>query len=140
MKRLICSAACGADILALEEAEKLAIPATLVLPFATHIFREISVTDRPGNWGERFDRLVATARYRSDLIVLGLDLIDDSAFVLANDRIIQLANSMPFNRRLAFVVWEGKSHAHNDATADFLNKAIALGFEKRTVLTMRRKH
>lgn len=30
--RLVCSAACGADILALEAANELAIPATVILP------------------------------------------------------------------------------------------------------------
>lgn len=135
VERLICSAACGADILALEAAEKLAIPATLVLPFASHIFREISVTDRPGDWGERFDRLVAAARDRGDLVELGFDAGDENAFAAANDQIIHIASTSGTYRRLAFVVWEGRRRGQDDSTADFLCKALSCGFEKRVVLT-----
>lgn len=137
VERLVCSAACGADILALEVAEKLAIPATLVLPFISHIFREMSVTDRPGDWGERFDRLVAAARDHGDLVELRLDTGDKNAFSAANDRIIQEASTSGTCRRLAFVVWEGRPRGQDDLTADFLSKALSHGFEKRAVLTRR---
>lgn len=140
VKLLVCSAACGADILALEVAEKLAIQTTMVLPFVSDVFRAISVTDRPGDWGERFDGLVAAVRARDDLVELGLDVHDEKAFAITNERIIQSAsNSGPY-RRLAFVVWEGRSRGRADATADFLTRALSRGFEKRTVLTMRRGH
>ncbi|UYG07162.1 hypothetical protein [Halomonas sp. M4R1S46] len=139
VEHLICSAACGADIIALEAAEKLAIPATLVLPFTSCIFREISVTDRPGGWGERFDHLVALARDRGGLIELGLDVSDERAFSAANDRIIQIASTTGIYRRLAFVVWEGLSRGQGDSTAEFLDMALSCGFERRVVLT-RREH
>lgn len=138
--KLVCSAACGADILALEAAEKLAIPATIVLPFVSDIFREVSVTDRPGDWGERFDHLVTAARRRGDLVVLGLDIDNEKAFSKTNDQIIQIASATSAYRHLAFVVWEGKPRGKNDSTAEFLGKALSLGFEKRAVLTMRRRH
>lgn len=138
IKRLVCSAACGADILALEIAKKLAIPATVVLPFPPHIFRKISVTDRPDNWGERFDQLVDAARDRGDLVELGLDAGDDKAFTTTNHRIIQEALASGFHRKLAFVIWEGQSRGSDDSTAEFLNMALSQGFEKRSVLTKRR--
>lgn len=135
VEHLVCSAACGADILALEVAEKLAIRATLVLPFAPCVFKDISVSDRPGNWGERFDRLVAAARGRGDIVELGLEAGDENAFAAANDQIILIASTSGSYRRLAFVVWEGRSHGRSDATADFLSKALSCGFEERHVLT-----
>lgn len=138
IKRLTCSAACGADILALEVAEKLAIPATLVIPFSSNIFRSVSVTDRPGEWGDRFDRLVSAARLRGDLVELGLDVNDKNAFTATNELIVQSANTLGV-RRLAFVVWEGQTRGQTDATADFLSRALSLGFERRTVLTMPRR-
>src|SRR4051812_11745538 len=55
---LVCSAACGADLLALDEAERLGLRRRIVLPFAPDRFRETSVADRPGDWGRMFDRLV----------------------------------------------------------------------------------
>lgn len=137
--RLVCSAACGADILALEAAYTLAIPATVVLPFAPHVFRKVSVTDRPGNWGERFDRLVQAARDRDDLVELGLDTGDGNAFTATNHRIIQAALASGNHRKLAFVVWEGLSRGEDDSTAEFLSTALSHGFEKRSVITKRRK-
>jgi len=138
IERLVCAAACGADILALEAAEELAIPSTVVLPFAPHIFRDISVTDRPGSWGERFDRLVIAARARGDLVELGLDAEDENAFATTNDRIVQIARDAAFFRKLAFVVWEGRSWGKGDSTAEFLCIALSYGFQKRSVLTKRR--
>src|SRR4051812_8410719 len=46
---LVCSAACGADLIALEEAEQLGLRRRIVLPFSPERFRSTSVTDRPGN-------------------------------------------------------------------------------------------
>jgi len=137
--RLICSAACGADIIALEVADKLAIPATVVLPFASSIFRRISVADRPGDWGGRFDRLMAETRDRGDLVELSLDAGDKNAFAVANDRIIQIASTSGSYRRLAFVVWDGHARGHDDSTANFLSKALSCGFEKRSMLTKGRE-
>lgn len=135
---LICSAACGADILALEAAEKLAISTTIVLPFAPQIFREISVTDRPGNWGKRFDRLVVAARDQNDLIVLGMETNDRRAYSETNRQIIHLAVTSRFQRKIAYVVWDGKPRGSDDSTAEFLGMAISKGFTKRSVLTKRR--
>lgn len=136
--RLVCSAACGADILALEAANELAIPATVILPFAPNIFRKISVTDRPGDWGERFDRLMKAALDRDDLIQLGFDPSHKHAFSATNHRIIETVLGSEIPRRLAFAVWEGRSRGEDDSTAEFLKMALSQGYEKRTVLTKRR--
>jgi len=53
---LVCSAACGADLVALEQAKHLGLRRRVVLPFAPERFRETSVVDRPGNWGSLYDR------------------------------------------------------------------------------------
>lgn len=136
--RLVCSAACGADILALEAANELAIPATVILPFAPNIFRKISVTDRPGDWGKRFDRLMKAALARKDLIDLGFDPSDKQAFSATNYRIIETVRGSEIPRKLAFVVWQGRSRGEGDSTAEFLKMALSQGYEKRTVLTIRR--
>jgi len=110
-----------------------------VLPFAPHIFREISVTDRPGQWGDRFDRLVELARSRNDLVELGLSADDEQSFTAANFRIIQVASASEFNRKIAFAVWEGRSRGEDDSTAEFLGIALSNGFNKRAVLTKWRR-
>jgi hypothetical protein len=111
------------------------IPATIVLPFAPDIFRRVSVTDRPGNWGERFDRLVEVARKNDELIEVGVDEADENAYVVANHRIIEAALGAGITRKLAFIVWEGHSRGSDDATAEFLKTALANGFEKISVIT-----
>ena len=55
------SAACGADILGLEIAHDLGAEIHVVLPFPPAEFREASVEIVPGDWGERFDRLLGLA-------------------------------------------------------------------------------
>ena len=55
------SAACGADILGLEIAHDLGAEIHVVLPFPPDEFREASVEVVPGDWGDRFDRLLGLA-------------------------------------------------------------------------------
>src|ERR1700687_257733 len=64
---LVSSAACGADLAALEAAERLGLRWRIVLPFAPERFRQTSVIDRPGDWGPVFDRLIAQSRIAGDL-------------------------------------------------------------------------
>jgi hypothetical protein len=70
---LVCSAASGADLLALEEAERLGLRRHIVLPFPPDRFRQTSVIDRPGDWGRVFDRLVSASQEAGDLLVLSGD-------------------------------------------------------------------
>ena len=48
---LVSSAACGADLIALDEAGALGIRRRVILPFDRRRFRETSVIDRPGRLG-----------------------------------------------------------------------------------------
>ena len=71
-RALVCSAACGADLIALEEAGRLGMRRRVVLPFAPAQFRNTSVIDRPGHWGPLFDRVIEDVRSAGDLVVLDL--------------------------------------------------------------------
>src|SRR5687768_5169361 len=54
---LVCSAAAGADLLALTVAGQLGLGCHILLPFAIERFRVTSVIDRPDErWGALFDR------------------------------------------------------------------------------------
>jgi hypothetical protein len=136
---LVCSASCGADLLALEAGEQLGVRRRIVLPFSPERFRETSVVDRPGDWGQLFDRLVATARAVGDLIVLG-DQEGDAAYAAANEAIVREACAITLSgsprRLVAVVVWEGAARAGNDATESFRSLAATAGFEARSVLTL----
>lgn len=127
ISRLVCAAACGADILALEACATLGIPATIVLPFSATLFREISVTDRSGDWGPRFDRVIAHARLRSDLVELGYERDDEEAFLGANREIVARVERAAANEKFAIVVWNGTARGEDDATADLAEHARAAG-------------
>jgi hypothetical protein len=139
---LVCSAACGADLIALEEAERLGLRRRIVLPFPPNRFRETSVTDRPGNWGPVFDRLVAAAESAGDLVALSSTGDDDAAYAAANEVIIKEAQALAGStldgtrlRLVAVIVGEGSARAGTDASGGLLTLAKNAGFEERSVLT-----
>ena len=135
---LVCSAACGADLVALEEAERLGLKRRIVLPFAPERFRQTSVTDRPGDWGPLFDRFTAFAKASGELVVLDAGE-GDAAYAAANEAIVQeaqkLAKGSGLSRLLAVVVWEGAAKIGNDASEDFRVLATRAGFEECSVPT-----
>jgi hypothetical protein len=138
---LVCSAACGADLVALEEAERLGLRRRIVLPFPPKRFRKTSVVDRPGDWGPVFDRLISAAERAGDLVVLSAETgNDDAAYAAANEAIIHeaqlLADATAPSRLIAVVVWEGEARAGNDATEAFRHLASIAGFEQRSVPTL----
>ena len=132
---LVCSAACGADLVALEAADALGIRRRVVLPFAAAMFRETSVTDRPGDWGPLYDRIVEAARRANDLVVLERAGEGGGAYEAANTRIIEEAAAIP-GERFALIVWEGRSRGDDDATAGFAEGARRSGLTVDEVLTI----
>jgi hypothetical protein len=141
--RLVCSGACGADLVALEAAAQLGLHRRIVLPFAPARFRETSVVDRPGEWGPVFDRQIAAAAATGDLVVLGLEGDDDQAYAATNEAIIREAKALAgtpgragAHRLIAMLVWEGTKRQGSDATAGFGDLAKKSGFEERSIPTL----
>src|SRR5262245_18154338 len=58
---LVGSAACGADLIAQHVAQSMQLARVIVLPYSVDQFRESSVVDRGGHWGEWFDALLPGA-------------------------------------------------------------------------------
>jgi hypothetical protein len=137
---LICSGACGADLLALEVAVELGLRFRLVLPFAPERFREVSVIDRPGDWGPLFDRTIEKAIANNDLVVLQEK--DDEAAFMAVNRVI-LEQAIALNTELdqdktpplAMIVWNGRSRGEGDVTGELMTTARDRGFAVVEVLT-----
>jgi hypothetical protein len=137
---LVASAACGSDLIALEEAERLGIRRRIILPFNRLKFLSTSVVDRPGDWKTSYDRLVVEGD--SDLLILNEDeLADHSAYVAVTNVIIReakfLATTMPGSphRLVGVIVWDGHPRPGHDITNDFRNAVIREGFEISVVLT-----
>lgn len=57
------SAACGSDILFLEEAQRRGIESIIVLPFSPEEFRKTSVHFAGQDWDNRFDRVLESASH-----------------------------------------------------------------------------
>jgi hypothetical protein len=139
---LVASAACGADLIGLEEAERIDIRRRIVLPFSPRKFRATSVADRPGAWGSSFDRLVPLAEEQGDLIIAEHGQSNgDAAYAAVNKLILgearALARTIPAgpHRLVAVVVWEGEPRPGNDLTDDFKTAAIQAGFTLHVILT-----
>ena len=118
---LVCSAACGADLLALEEADRLGLRRRIVLPFNAAKFRLTSVIDRPGDWGSAFDQAIEEADARGDLIVLESEP-EEGAYIETNHSIIAEAIALgnDLEQPVAAVrVWEGKARGAGDLTEEF---------------------
>ena len=133
---LVCSAACGADLLALDVAGALGIRRRVILPFTAERFRETSVTDRPGDWGSIFDRVIADARSRSDLLIINSDSDDDAAYALVNIEILNQAAALATalnDRPIAVLAWEGIPRNQTDLTQAF---GIAAGARKMPVIEL----
>lgn len=134
---LVCSAACGADLIALQVARDLGLRRRIVLPFAPTAFRETSVVDRPGAWGPLFDEIIEAAREADDLVVMSGSRGDDTAYVKANETILDEALMLAGSaeRAAAALVWEGRARGTSDATHAFGESARRRNLEVVVVST-----
>jgi hypothetical protein len=135
---VVCSAACGADLIVADRAVSLGIRTRIVLPFQVERFRTTSVADRPGVWDSSFDRLVDRAAASDDLLVLS-NPENDQGYKAANREILAQAQGLAIqtgdSHVVAMVVWDGKSRGEDDLTEDFLNEAHGRGWPTPEILT-----
>ena len=131
---VIGSGACGADLLAMEAAQDLEIPGTMVLPFEADTFKFTSVTDRPGNWGAIYDRISRELKKSNQLIELDFVPDDPEAYRRTNfhilDHALKIASQPGKNpsvvtphELLALIVWEGQPKNVDDTTYHFMLEA-----------------
>lgn len=119
---IVSSAACGADLLALEVAGNLGMRRRIVLPFPIEQFRESSVIDRPGEWGPIYDRVISEASAASDLLVVNQNAQGDAAYSIVNSVILDQAWDLAkfFDLPVAAVlVWDGQGRGLGDLTESF---------------------
>jgi hypothetical protein len=136
---LVCAAACGADILALEVAGELGLRRRIVLPFGRAHFRAMSVVDRGGDWGERYDTLIAAVEAQGDLVEFAHDKDDMQTFFTGNLDILNQAQWLAGQTGedlAALIVWDGNSRGADDVTGHFKQEAEARGFGVAEILTL----
>ena len=135
---VVSSAACGADLLALDAARELGIRRRIILPFDVGTFRQESVVDRPGDWGPLYDAIVSDVMAVGDLLILDARPKQDLVYEQLNREILSEASKLveaKATRRLALVVWEGTARASDDHTQHFLTMAAADGWTVDEIFT-----
>lgn len=137
---LVSSAACGADLLALEAAGALGLRRVIVLPWDAERFRKASVVDRGAQWGAVFDRMLGEVDAR-DIRVLGRPDEDDAAYLATNNAILDAAASIarksPAHEDvLAMVAWNGQPRGRDDITKAFMTAAQHRGMQVVEVSTI----
>jgi len=135
---LVSSGACGADLLAQEIADELNIDRTMVLPFSPAVFRKTSVTDRPGNWGMLFDRLVGSSL--RNLITLEFNAEDPHAYDRTTLEMLDKAQEISSRNNqqevMVLIVWEGKAKDRNDVTSGLLTEARRRALATKEINTL----
>ena len=124
---LVCSAACGADLVALETAGALNWRRHVILPYDRERFRETSVTDRPGDWGPLYDRILDEAEGAGTLHVEPPPA-EEEPFAWATGRIFHHAARLSAEtgeEQLAVAVWEGSERGPGDMVHVFVSTAAA---------------
>jgi hypothetical protein len=136
---LVSSGACGADLIALTAATARHMRRRIVLPFDRGEFRASSVTDRPGDWGPVFDRVLAELDKAGDVVTLAGHAAGEAAYAAANDAILRDAAHLAresATRVLAVLVWEGAPREGADMTATFGDDARRRGYRVEQVKTL----
>ena len=131
---LICSAACGADLLALDAAGELNMQRRVILPFDREQFRETSVTDRPGDWGPIYDRVLDEVERAGNLLVESAPP-GEAAYAHAEFRILEEA-ARAGGSQAAVVVWDGQERGPGDLTALFAHTARERGIAVIEISTL----
>lgn len=136
---LVGSAACGADLVALTVAGRRRMRRRVVLPFSREQFRATSVTDRPGDWGPVYDRVLAELAPTRDIVALKGRSEGNEAYVAANETILREAATLARESNaevVAVLVWEGAPRAGDDVTAAFGDEARKRGWRVEQVKTL----
>jgi hypothetical protein len=136
---LVSSGACGADLAALIVAGARHMRRRMVLPFGRDAFRTSSVTDRPGDWGPVYDRVLAELDKTDDVVTLAEHAAGDAAYAAANETILQEAATLARQGStdvVAVLVWEGAPRDGADMTAAFGDEAGKRGYRVEQVKTL----
>jgi hypothetical protein len=138
---VVCSAACGADLIALEVAGTMKLRRVVVLPWNREKFHRRSVVDCGASWGERYDRVIDEVEANGDLRVLSIKADSDAAFAATNHAILSHASDLaraesPGSSPVAVPVWEGWSPDASGFTNEFRSAALELKLVVHEVLTL----
>lgn len=140
---VVSSAACGADLLALDAARALGLRRRIVLPYQEDWFLVDSVTDRPGRWKTLFQRTLNEARTAGDVVTLRERRGAGEAYRAANERMLAEAlklarkenHERPGAALAGLIIWEGSARGPDDVTDHLRQRLEAEGARVVSVIT-----
>ena len=136
-RALVCSAAAGADLLALDAALERNLRVRVLLPFDRLRFREACVIDNPGDFARLFDRILDAVEARGELICLEGAATPDESYRAANEALLDEAARLALpDAPVAVIVWDGRSRGADDHTAAFGSAARGRGWTLLEVPTL----
>ena len=136
---IVTSAACGADLIVLGEAGRLGIRRRVILPFDRDRFRATSVSDRPGDWGPLYDRLMNEISLRNEVIISTGATDELAAYAAVNHLILEQAESLARESgecAAAVLIWEGRPRRTGDLTQAFGERARERGMKVLGISTL----
>lgn len=134
-RAVVCSAACGADLIVLDVAGSRHLERFVLLPSEPEEFRRTSVTDRPGNWGHLYDQVLKT----STVEVLKLPE-GQQGYLETNLRLLDRGQALAGKYSTsteALVVWDKKTRGPDDVTGHFLEQAKLRKIPVTEIATLR---
>jgi hypothetical protein len=137
-RALVSSAACGADLIALSEANSVGLASRIVLPSSREHFKQNSVTDRPGDWGEIYDKVMDAASADGNLIFLDQTSPKPNYYSASRailDEAAALAEKLGTFASAA-LIWDGVSRGDHDVTEEFGKEARKRGLPVVEVSTL----
>jgi hypothetical protein len=138
-KLIVTSAACGTDLILLDEAGRLGIRRRVILPFDRDRFRATSVTDRPGDWGPLYDRLINEITSANDVLVSTEGAGELAAYTAANNLILEEAQALARQAgecASAVLVWDAHPRGAADFTQAFGERARERGMDVFCINTL----
>jgi hypothetical protein len=138
---VFASAASGTDILCHETCADIGIKSTICLPIPPTDFATQCLCHE-GNWRNRFTQLTNGARERtlvlsrSTSLPKWLSTKEQDLWQRGNRWVVEMANSLPANRRVLVALWDGQREDTSGGTAEVVKLAEARGFEITAIPTV----
>ncbi len=110
----------------------------VILPFDPIWFRRTSVTDRPGDWGPVYDRVLTELDATQDVVTMDGHGNETAAYAAANHMILDQAAALARSlgtEAIAALVWDGVPRDDEDLTATFGREARGRGLRVDEVWT-----
>jgi hypothetical protein len=138
VQMLVSSAACGADLIALQEADSLGVSCRIILPWSRERFKQSSVADRPGDWSVIYDEIIDSVSAKGNLVLINQTSLEPNYFLVSQailDEAVTFAQQMGTCAGAA-LVWDGSSRGNHDVTDEFGKEARKRGLRVIEVNTL----